>query len=364
MGEETSIAWADASWNPVIGCKKVSPACTNCYAETYAKNRLKRPELWRGERHITSVSTWNLPERLDRKAAKEGRRLHLFVASLSDVFEDHPAWLTPMGPEYHRVRGVDTIPARLLALRKLRELHHVDVLLLTKRPENVLRMVPPEWLDAWPAHIWVGTTVEDQPRADERLDHLCRVPAAVRFVSYEPALGPVNFAAWLFTQPPAGIPDEPAEAGGMWRGPDPLGSAGLQWIITGGESGDRRARAAHPQWYRTVRDQCARAGVPFLHKQNGEWLAVSQMSEDETRALYRSKKRAEQGQDQDELDEVYGRTCTVEQAVVHLDGSMHGIADQGAYQQGAGPMLVFRVGTKASGRKLDGVEHHAFPVPS
>lgn len=294
MGETSGIAWTDATWNPVIGCKKVSPACTNCYAETYARNRLKRPELWRGERHVTSASTWNLPEKLDRKAAKEGRRLRLFVASLSDVFEDHAVWNTeaPPGAPWARTVGV---ALRVVALRKLARLKHVDVLLLTKRPENVLRMVPPEWLDAWPAHVWVGTTVEDQQRADERLDHLCRVPARVRFVSYEPALGPVNFAAWLFTQPPAGIPDEPAEAGGMWRGPDPLGSAGLQWIIAGGESGDRRARAAHPQWYQTVRDQCAAAGVPFLHKQNGEWLAVSQMSEDETRALYRSKKRAEQG---------------------------------------------------------------------
>lgn len=276
MGETSKIEWTDATWNPVIGCAKVSPACTNCYAEEFARRRMGRPELWRTERHVTSVSTWNLPEKLDRKAAKEGRRLRLFVASLSDVFEDHPAWLTPMGPEYHRVRGVDTIPARLLALRKLRELHHVDVLLLTKRPENVLRMVPPEWLDAWPAHVWIGTTVEDQQRADERLPHLLRVPAAVRFVSYEPALGPVDFAPWFEDQRHVCARCDGEGGGGegpdVWDCPrcDGDGKVGdparLSWVIAGGESGPK-ARPSHPDWFRSVRDQCAVASVPFFMKQ-------------------------------------------------------------------------------------------------
>ena len=77
MGEQSGIEWTTATWNPVIGCAKVSPACTNCYAEEYAAKRLKRPELWRGARHVTSQSVWNLPGRVDRKAAREGRRARL-----------------------------------------------------------------------------------------------------------------------------------------------------------------------------------------------------------------------------------------------------------------------------------------------
>ena len=156
MGEQSGIEWTTATWNPVIGCAKVSPACTNCYAEEYAAKRLKRPELWRGARHVTSRSVWNLPERVDRKAAREGRRVRLFVSSLADVFEDHPVWT-----------GL-----RSFAFAKLEALEHTDVLLLTKRPENIRSMVPSSWLDAWPAHVWTGATVEDQQRADERISEL------------------------------------------------------------------------------------------------------------------------------------------------------------------------------------------------
>lgn len=268
MGETSAIEWADATWNPVIGCAKVSPACATCYAEAHWK-RMGRPELWRGERHITSASTWGLPERLDRKAAKAGRRLRLFVASNADVFEDHPVWIGE--PPAHADDG-RSVSLRWAALRKLAKLRHVDVLLLTKRPQNILRMVPPEWTDdgrcdfrakpeLWPTHVWVGTTVEDQQRADERLPHLLRVPARVRFVSYEPALGPVDFRPWLG--------DEVIEdKAGRYV---PQDGRGLHWVIAGGESGPR-ARPAHPDWFRSVRDECAAAGVPFLFKQWGEWV--------------------------------------------------------------------------------------------
>lgn len=278
MAENSAIEWCDATWNPVIGCAKVSPACTNCYAETFAAGRMGRPELWRGERHVTSASTWGLPERLDRKAAREGRRLRLFVASLSDVFEDHPVWNEPVVVP----PSTATAPRRWHALRKLAKLRNVDVLLLTKRPENILRMVPPEWLAAWPAHVWVGTTVEDQRRA-ERIKYLLLVPAWVRFLSVEPMLGPVDLAYACF------------------NGADSFGTMpGIHWVIAGGESGPR-ARPSHPDWFRSLRDQCARAGVPFLFKQWGDGLSVT------------------------------------------ADGQMH------------------RAGKKRAGRLLDGVEHNAFP---
>ncbi len=257
MGETTKIEWCDATWNPVIGCAKVSPACTNCYAEAMNK-RFGQPELWRGERRITSAATWRTPEKVDARAAREvrlgtfGRRLRLFVASQSDVFEDHSVWNTeaPASAPWARSIGV---ALRTVALRKLAKLKNVDVLLLTKRPENVLRMVPPEWLDAWPAHVWVGTTVEDQRRADERVPHLLRVPARVRFLSVEPMLGPVDLAYTCF------------------NGADSFGTMpGIHWVIAGGESGSR-ARPSSREWFRDVRDQCRRAGVPFLFKQWGEY---------------------------------------------------------------------------------------------
>lgn len=283
MGETTGIEWADGSWNPVIGCTKVSPACTNCYAETYASQRLGRPELWRGERHVTSESTWGVPERMDRKAAKLGRRLRLFVASLTDVAEDHPVWESR--PWVSHVRGVGDVrepwTVRDRMWFKIAMLRNVDVLLLTKRIDRLLELVPREWLDAWPAHVWVGTTVEDQQRADERIPHLLRVPARVRFVSMEPLLGPVSLAPWLVNirfqrHRETGEERRVTEYEGVVLDADavtvnygstsPAHRKPIDWVITGGESGPK-ARPSHPDWFRSVRDQCARAEVPFFMKQ-------------------------------------------------------------------------------------------------
>lgn len=126
----------------------------------------------------------------------------------------------------------------------------LDWLLLTKRPEEVKRCVPLRWLRGeWPAHVWIGTTVEDQRRAKERLPHLLRIPAAVRFVSAEPLLEAVDLRPWL-----------PAV-------PDPNGTA-LGWVIVGGESGPG-ARPFDLAWARSLRDQCAAASVPYFFKQGG-----------------------------------------------------------------------------------------------
>lgn len=342
MGETTRIEWATATWNPVIGCQKVSQACTHCYAETYATQRLQRPELWRGDRHVTSASTWALPERVDRAAGRTGVRARLFVASLSDVFEDHLVW-SGAGPEHVQIvrdrmelayaswgDGTGQGSVRDIALRKLERLGHTDVLLLTKRPENVLRLVPRHWLDAWPRHVWVGTTVEDQATADERIPHLLRIPARVRFLSCEPLLGPVDLAPWLggpvhidqlirtcghfdgaspvnngygcrhpaqeeredghgkcypFSCPVATslYPDEEPEDAAILARHGHVGeggedwlfeSPGIQWVIAGGESGPH-ARPSHPAWFRSLRNQCIAAGVPFLFKQWGEWATAN-----------------------------------------------------------------------------------------
>lgn len=240
MGADTKIEWADHTFNPWMGCTKVSPACDHCYAEVSTPARALGV-AWGAneERRRTSEATWRQPLAWNRKAAREGRRFRVFCASLADVFENQvPAsWRVDLWTLIH-----DT--------------PHLDWLLLTKRPQNIQRMLPPFGKPAWPwPNVWLGMTVENQAEADRRIPHLLAVPAVRRFLSCEPLLGPVDLRQW-------------------WRNDVPGGSYmhgnGLHWIIAGGESGPK-ARASHPDWFRSLRDQCEAAGVPFFFKQWGEW---------------------------------------------------------------------------------------------
>jgi len=226
MGEVTEISWADATFNPWMGCTKVSPGCQHCYAETLMDKRYGKVR-WgpQGERKRTSDDTWNRLRVWDNKAAAAGTRTRVFVASLADVFEDNPqvevwrSWL-----------WLETI------MRS-----HLDFMLLTKRPENILRMTPEAWHTNWPANVWVGASIETQEYATRRVEQLLWVPASVRFLSCEPLLGPLDLTLWL---------------------------PGLQWVIVGGESG-AHARPMQFDWVRSLRDQCVAAGVPFHFKQWG-----------------------------------------------------------------------------------------------
>lgn len=196
MGDTTKIQWCDATFNAWIGCEKVSPGCKHCYAavDTYARVSASRGlPLWGpgSSRHVTSDANWRKPLAWNRAAEREGVRRRVFCSSLSDVFEDRPDLVEPR--------------ARLATL--IANTPHLDWLVLTKRPEHAHRL----WCDAaessnhpafevaassWLPNIWLGTTCEYQAHADERIPHLLAVPAAVRFVSYEPALGPVDFNGW------------------------------------------------------------------------------------------------------------------------------------------------------------------------
>lgn len=234
----TKITWAHYTFNPWWGCTVVSPACDNCYAERFA-HRLGM-DLWErdGDRRFFGEHHWNDPVRWNRKAEKQGVRYRVFCASMADVFEG----------------GRDDLetPRRRL-WRLIEETPHLDWLLLTKRPENILRMVSPEWSGLhgvpvrWPANAWIGTTVENQRYAELRLPKLVLVPAPVRFISYEPALGPVDLALWIDR---------------------------VQWVIAGGESGPG-ARPSHPRWFGDVQQQCASAEVAFHFKQWGEWAPLT-----------------------------------------------------------------------------------------
>lgn len=258
MAETTKIEWCDATFNPWIGCQRVSPGCEHCYAEARDR-RYTGGARWgpKGERHRTAAAYWKQPLAWNRAAQREGKRLRVFCASLADVFE---------GEEF-----LDSWREDLWTL--IAQCPHLDWLLLTKRPERVIDMVPGGWVGGlgWPPNVWIGTTAEDQRRANERIPELCRIPAPVRFVSCEPLLGPVQFdmtpsGAVLEADEGCGDCGDPGcdLCGGYYR---------LNWVITGGESG-RHARPMHPDWARSLRDQCQAAGVPFFFKQWGEWAPM------------------------------------------------------------------------------------------
>ena len=235
--QNTKIEWAHDTLNWWWGCAKVSPACEHCYAEMMCKLFGQGRAVWgaTGKRWIRENAVRDAHKIL--RLAETGERRRVFVNSMSDTFEEHPG-LTE---------------ARIDALGFMAAYSAVNWLLLTKRPENVRRMVPTAWLDDWPAHVWIGTTVEDQKRADERIPVLLSIPAKVRFLSCEPLLGPVTINS---------------------IGGDVLESElneGVDWIICGGESG-AGARPMHLDWARSLRDQCQAGGVPFFFKQWGEWI--------------------------------------------------------------------------------------------
>jgi protein gp37 len=292
MGE-TTIEWAGTplpdgrvlpgfTFNAWIGCEKVSPGCKNCYAEvdTYARvSKSRGLPLWGpgSSRHVTSDAYWRKPLSWNRQAGRDGVRRRVFCSSLSDIFEER---LNPK-PGYH----YDDVTRRARAnlWRLIFETPHLDWLLLTKRPENADRLALQAWSDEfalathdnvpetwWLPNIWLGTTCEDQERADERVPRLLETPAAVRFVSYEPALGPVNFADIQVgnetLKPLAGLTWYPTPTHFATQGVTARKSAKLDWIIVGSESGSH-ARPMSLAWVRAVIDQCRAAGTAVFVKQ-------------------------------------------------------------------------------------------------
>lgn len=274
MGQNSTIGWCDHTFNPVIGCVKVSDGCKNCYAETQTYPRVSKARglpLWGKDeaRHRTGAGNWAQPRQW-HNAAKKARELaeatgaehvrpRVFCASLSDVFEDHPAW------DIARPDLWELIVAT----------HELDWMLLTKRPHNIRDMVPREWLIqddggmhcltlggmGWPDHVWVGTSCENQEAADRRIPHLLRVPAPVRFLSCEPLLGPIKLGR---------IEVAPALYADALRTRDfELPINPINWVIVGGESGPN-ARHCAAEWIEDLAAQCADAGVAFFAKQLGD----------------------------------------------------------------------------------------------
>jgi protein gp37 len=251
VGDKTGIEWTDCTFNAWIGCTAISPACALCYAKTLV-------ERWGGdfsERRRTSPANWKLPVRWNKAAASAGVRRKVFCSSLADVFDNQvpDEWRTD-----------------LWAL--IRDTPNLTWQLLTKRPQNIAKMLPDDWSMTHYGHVWLGTTAENQAHYDLRWAHLSKIPALVHFISYEPALGPLDIRGRL-------LPD---------------------WVIAGGESGPG-TRPAHPDWFRGVRDHCAETGVAFFFKQWGDWasakglpghLKIGHVFDDGFQMIRTGKKRA------------------------------------------------------------------------
>ena len=231
--ENSAISWTDHTFNPWVGCAKISPGCTHCYAEVQAR-KLQAAHgtgpLWgeRANRHVTSDGYWRNPRKWVKNAKKTGSSKLVFCASMADVFDDHPVAAAT------RPRLFDLIDATRCQDPAIGGLHW---LLLTKRVESVTSMLPANWGKGWPG-VWLGCTIEGPDQA-WRADVLRSIPAAVRFVSYEPAIGPLA---------------------------DAIDLSGIDWLIAGGESGPGR-RPDAIEWFRDIRDACAAAGVAFFFKQ-------------------------------------------------------------------------------------------------
>lgn len=282
MGKTTNIEWTDATWNPWVGCTKVSEGCTNCYAERGTTRfgrdfaKLRRTN----DRTFYAPLRWKDPQKI-------------FVCSYSDFFhEDAEEW-------------------RAGANHVMRLCPEHTFQILTKRPENIhLRNHGACVLKPYP-NVQLGVTVEKQEQ-DWRIRELLKVPAAGRFLSLEPMLGPIDLKSHLGWQCACG--ECGIEDACQWR-------KKIQWVIVGGESGPN-ARPMHPDWVRSVRDQCKAAGVPFFFKQWGEWAPGSNFDE-------------EQGIPS-------GEYCDFGEGL-----------DENA--------SVWRVGKKKAGRLLDGKAHAEFP---
>ena len=367
MGADTKIEWCDHTFNPWYGCTKVSPGCEHCYAEGWAKRsglvrwgpfanrRRSREENWR------KVIRWNADAALCRiiggeiwlgKPGADRVIAYPFDGVKSDItrqgqfpldgWESATRWRPRVFCASLADWLDDAVPIEWLRdlLNLIRLTPNLDWLLLSKRPQNWKRrineafiykylhgtgpsdpvfltsLMADEWQDGNPpANVWIGTTVEDQKRADERIPLLLSIPARVRFLSCEPLLESVDLGL---------IGTCPRE----WcKGYSPVGSH-IHWVIAGGESGPK-SRPMHPDWARSLRDQCQASGVPFLFKQWGESVP------DRDRA----------------------KRCDINLAFWMLaDGS----TGKGQPQP-EGCEWMARVGKHDAGRLLDGVEHNASP---
>lgn len=338
---KTNIEWTEETWNPVTGCTPVSAGCEHCYARRMATRLAGRCGYPKDEPFAITLH----PDRLTQPLRWRKPRT-VFVCSMGDLFHERvpsefidQVFAVMAACPQHTFQVLTKRPERMRDL-----LVHEDVLCdISRAASNMAQheLISEDRYDAidealrgdssiWPPpNVWLGVSVEDQQTADERIPLLLKCPAAVRFVSCEPLLGPVDLSLWLYRKhPPSG--DLPSCHENLFW---------LDWIIVGGETGPG-ARPMHPQWARSIRDQCAAAGVPFFHKHHGEYICIPR---DEITA----EQQAEHERCRCHLIDSTGRRINAQiagMAANHPD--VH---------------YAIRVGRQRAGRLLDGKLHDAMP---
>jgi len=376
MADHSLIEWTDATWNPITGCSVVSPGCTNCYAMKLAGTRLKHipsragltrdskaGPVWTGEvrlneQWLDQPLRWTKPRRIFVCAHGD-----LFAENVPDEWIDRVFAVMALAPQ-HTFQVLTKRPARMRTYIKG---HQSKIPYLGRMPLERIHLEAADHMEGdggymdtlkshggniyslycsvpWPLpNVWLGVSTEDQARADERIPDLLATPAAVRFVSAEPLLGPID--TLLTTE--RGDLDALRGLGvhADEEGPDDwYRTAMLDWVIVGGESG-QGARPMHPQWVRSLRDQCAAAGTAFFFKQWGEWApnigAVDGWTIDDSPEISRFDHREwEDGRWSEPFRPMW---CDF---------------SDGNYDE---EQCVSRIGKKRAGRLLDSVEHNAMP---
>ena len=335
MADGTKIEWTDATWNPITGCSIVSPGCANCYAMKLAGTRLahipsraglttmtKAGPVWNGqvrfnEGWLDQPLRWKRPRRIFVCAHGD-----LFAEGVPDEWIDKVCAVMALCPQH-------TFQVLTKRAARMRDYFCKDARWRNRQIVVARNQIAGVKVDFGPIpsvlplpNVWLGVSTERQPEADERIPDLLRTPGAVRFISAEPLLGPIQLNRLM-------VAENVERHDGPWslrwdalsgfRATSPYSGTEnnphLDWVISGGESGPG-ARPSNPQWFRDIRDQCRAAGVAYFHKQNGEWVSVSE------------------------------------------------VEGEGEHFTFADGRTVRHVGKKKAGRLLEGVEHNGMPRPA
>jgi len=323
----SKIEWTTHTFNPWWGCIKISTGCENCYAELFDKRFGEGHWGPNSSRKIMSESYWKKPIQWNKAAKRAGIKAKVFCASMADIFEGHP----------------DTIPhlSRLFSI--IEKTPNLVWQLLTKRPQNIMKLVPEHWKVKFPSNVWIGASIENQYTADTRIWELIQVPASILFLSCEPLLGAINLekikspedpenqvGKYTFSALSSGGDHYDDENGDVVDGPY---HRAIDWVIVGGESGNK-ARPMHPDWVRAIKDQCVGEEIPFFFKQWGQWHPFYDRDKDDP--------------DWRNIPKESNKICRID-----LTGQ-HGF-------HGERVVYFNKVGKQKSGSMIDNSIHHYFP---